>query len=339
MGLVPVLGVLALLLLSAAGELAAHPLAPSLLEIVEGGAGQVDVRWKTPANKVPGSDLRPSLPAHCQPDGGVLQEAAGTAIVQRWRVVCSAPLPGSTVGVDGIASSKADVILRLTLADEQVVSTVLTADRPTFVVPDSGGPGTVLRSYATLGVEHILSGPDHLLFVLGLMLLVASGRQLLWTVTAFTAGHSVTLSLAVLGFVNVPSGPVEALIALSILIVAVEAVRGPSERPTALRRFPWAIAFAFGLLHGFGFAGALAEIGLPAGEIPLALFSFNLGIEIGQLMFCAVVIGLYMAASRLPFERASQLVPARRAAAYVIGTLAAYWVFERTAATLAPLIA
>jgi hydrogenase/urease accessory protein HupE len=252
-------------------------------------------------------------------------------VVQTWDVVCGAPLTGSVVEVDGIAASRANVILRLALADGRVLNSVLTADRSSFMVPARERPGEVVRSYLTLGVEHILTGLDHLLFVLGLMLLVTNRRQLLWTVTAFTAGHSVTLSLATLGFVKVPSGPVEALIALSILVVAVEIARDTDSSLTKIQRRPWTIAFAFGLLHGFGFAGALSEIGLPEGEIPLALLSFNLGIEAGQLVFCGVALALYLAARYLPIAR---LLLGRRIAAYAIGSLAAFWIIERATASL-----
>jgi hydrogenase/urease accessory protein HupE len=184
----------------------------------------------------------------------------------------------------------------------------------------------VVRGYTRLGVEHILTGWDHLLFVLGLVLLVGRGRTLLWTITAFTVGHSITLSLAVLGFARIPPAPVEVLIACSIFIVGVELTREMSGRATWTHRLPWAMALAFGLLHGLGFAGALAQVGLPADEIPLALFSFNVGIEVGQLLFVGLVLAARVALRMLPvrWPQASALIPA-----YAIGSLAAYWVFER----------
>jgi hydrogenase/urease accessory protein HupE len=239
-------------------------------------------------------------------------------------------LAGSVVAVHGIAASRASVILRVALDDGRVFSSVLTADRASFQVPERERPSQVLRSYLALGVEHILTGVDHLLFVLALMLLVASRRRLVLTVTAFTVGHSVTLSLAVLGVVAVPTGPVEALIALSILVVAVELARDPDGPPSLMQRLPWTVTFAFGLLHGLGFAGSLAEIGLPAGEIPLALLSFNLGIEAGQLVFCAVCLGPLAALRSMRIAT----VPAwTKLAAYPIGTLAAFWFIERAAAS------
>jgi hydrogenase/urease accessory protein HupE len=330
-----ILSLLALAISLGHAPVSAHPLAPSLLEIIEDAPGHASVQWKTPINKVPGSDATPQLPPQCQRTGDVQEEALGTALVERWEISCSAPLSGLSVSVDDIASSKANAILRIALADGRVVNSILTADNETFQIPERETAGTVLRSYGQLGIDHILTGPDHLLFVLGLILLSATLRQLLWTVTAFTAGHSVTLSLAALGFVAVPTGPVEAMIAFSILVVAVELARDPRGTSTAISRYPWLIAFPFGLLHGLGFAGALAEIGLPVGEIPLALLSFNLGIEAGQLLFCAIVLGIYLA------FRALQIRPLARGrlfAAYFIGTLAAFWFFERVAASLPPLV-
>jgi hydrogenase/urease accessory protein HupE len=314
-------------LLLFAAPAGAHPLAPSLLQIEETEAGRAEVLWKTPLLRVPGSDLRPVLPEHCRPVGrGELREE-GAALIERWTVDCGpGALVGSRIGVTGIAESRTDALLRVVLADGRAVRQVLSAENPSFVVPERERPLDVLRSYLALGVDHILTGLDHLLFVFGLVLLVRGGRRLLWTVTAFTAGHSVTLSLAVLGFVDFRPEPVEALIALSILVLAVELTHPRDRDPTLLRRYPWAMAAGFGLLHGLGFAGALAEVGLPAGEIPLALFSFNLGIEIGQVAFVVAVL----LSGRLLAPVILRL-PARTgwAAPYAIGSLAAFWFFER----------
>jgi hydrogenase/urease accessory protein HupE len=309
----------------------AHPLAPSLLEIVETIPGLAEVRWKTPLQQVPGAALNPRLPPLCLPSGEIRTTTVGTGSERRWEITCGAPLAGSVFAVDGIASSRASVILRVALADGRVFNTVLTTDQASFRVPEQESWWQVAHSYLRLGATHILTGPDHLLFVLGLMLLVVGRRRLLFTVTAFTAGHSVTLSLAVLGVVNVPSGPIEAAIAFSILVVAVELVREPGASPTLMQRYPWIMSFVFGLLHGLGFAGALAEIGLPVGEIPLALFSFNVGIEAGQLAFCALCLVPLVAFRRWDF---TSLAVRTRMVAYPIGTLAAFWVFERAAATL-----
>jgi hydrogenase/urease accessory protein HupE len=249
----------------------------------------------------------------------------GTGMEATWEIACSGGLVGKIVGVEGIAASRADVLLRIGLTDGRSLRHVLTGDDPNFKIPGRESQLSVLASYIKLGVEHILTGFDHLLFVLGLTLLVGYGRLLLWTITAFTLGHSVTLALAVLGFVSFPPAPIEAGIALSIYVLGVGLAR--TDRKTLLRTYPWFVAGLFGLLHGLGFAGALAEVGLPEGEIPLALFSFNLGIELGQLAFVGLVLVLWALLRRLPFAwpRIVQLLPV-----YAIGSLAAFWFFERS---------
>ena len=224
-----------------------------------------------------------------------------------------------------LAEAGSDVLLRVLLADGRSLRAVLRPNAPSFILPAAQSPAGVAAGYLTLGIEHLLTGPDHLAFVLGLVLLVGSGRRLLGTITAFTLGHSVTLSLAALGFVRLPPAPIEAAIALSILVLAVELAR---QRPTVLGRRPWLMAASFGLLHGLGFAGALAQVGLPVEEIPLALLSFNVGIELGQIAFVLAILGLGLGLSPL-----LRRLPAWSAAAptYVIGTLAAFWMFERLA--------
>jgi hydrogenase/urease accessory protein HupE len=187
----------------------------------------------------------------------------------------------------------------------------------------------VVRDYVGLGIEHILFGIDHLLFVLCLLLLVRGVRKLLTTVTAFTLAHSITLAAATLGFIRVPAAPVEATIALSIVFLASELVRGEAGRSAVTRTYPWLIAFSFGLLHGLGFAGALAEVGLPQREIPLALFAFNVGVELGQLAFVTAVLSLVRFARIVPLRLPAW---APGAAGYAIGSVAAFWVFARLAA-------
>jgi hydrogenase/urease accessory protein HupE len=188
---------------------------------------------------------------------------------------------------------------------------------------------TGIRTYVRLGVEHILFGIDHLLFVLCLLLLVRDIRRLLGTITAFTLAHSITLAAATLGFVRVSATPVEATIALSIVFLASELVRGEAGRSAVTRSYPWLVAFSFGLLHGLGFAGALAEIGLPQGEIPLALFAFNVGVELGQLAFITAVLLLARLVRVVPLRLPAW---APDTAGYAIGAMASFWVFSRLAA-------
>jgi CRP-like cAMP-binding protein len=240
-------------------------------------------------------------------------------------------LAGETLRIEDLGAAKINALVSVTRLDGEALQAVLGPRRPSFDVPAHARALDVVRGYVTLGVEHILTGPDHLLFVFGLLLLVSASRLLVRTITAFTLGHSITLSVAALGLATVPSRPVEVLIALSVLALAVELARDPGA-PTLLRRFPWMMALAFGLLHGFGFAGALAEAGLPPGQIPLALVSFNGGIELGQLAFVAAVLALGALSRRV----APALAPrSTRVAVYAMGILAAYWCFERVAVWLA----
>ncbi len=320
------------LLLAAAlvpAPLAAHQFAPALFELKEVEPGRAAVRWKQPAVRVQGSRLRPVLPGSCQGIGTPEVEREGTGMLARWEITCPGGLVGTTVGVEGIPTSRADVLLRVALRDGRSFRRVLTADQPTFVVPEVERKLDVVRGYTLLGIEHILTGWDHLLFVLGLILLVDKGRRLLWTITAFTGGHSVTLALATLGLVNVRQGPIESAIALSIYVLGVEVIRRRAGRAGVMARAPWLLAGGFGLLHGLGFAGALTRVGLPSTEIPLALFAFNAGIELGQLAFVAIVLAAAagLGAIRAPWPAWSgSLVP------YAIGSLAMYWFLERVVA-------
>lgn len=307
----------------------AHPLDPALLELWESGDGAVEVLWRLPLTQPMDASLRPVLPDRCAPASVPEVSQSGAHVTQRWRLACGARrLVGERIGVEGLRERKTDALLRVHLADGRLAQAVLRGDAPFFTVPPRAGPLDVVYAYLALGLEHILTGPDHLLFVLGLVLLVR-GRQLLWTITAFTLGHSVTLSLAVLGFVHIPPRPVEALIAGSIFVVAVELTRQAQGRTLWMGRVPWAMACAVGLLHGLGFAGAMAQVGLPAHDIPLALVSFNGGIEVGQLLFVGLVLAARAALglSPVPWPRAATLIPA-----YAIGSLAAFWVFERVTA-------
>jgi hydrogenase/urease accessory protein HupE len=316
----------ALLLLLGAGPAASHPLAPSLLDLREKAPGRIAVLWRRPQLMPVGADPEPVLPPACRTVAPPAEVSQGDALVTRWTVDCGpAGLTGASVAVSGLAEAGSDVLFRVTRADGRSLRTVLRPDAPSFTLPAAQSPAGVAAGYLTLGIEHLLTGPDHLAFVLGLVLLVGGRRRLLGTITAFTLGHSVTLSLAALGFVRLPPAPIEAAIALSILVLAVELAR---ERPTVLGRRPWLMAAGFGLLHGLGFAGALAQVGLPVEEIPLALLSFNVGIELGQIAFVLAILGL--GAALRPLLRR---LPAWSAAVptYVIGTLAAFWMFERLA--------
>ena len=327
---------LGVVLLSAlASTSVAHPLAPALLELTEADPGRVEVRFKTsmyPPSRAAAERLVPILPDACSRAGPGRTAIEGGGRVQRFELACTEPLPGSEVGVAGLAENAIDALLRVELADGRSVQRVLRADRPTLVVPARPDAGQVFLSYLDMGVRHIFSGIDHLLFVFGLVLLVAAGdgylRRLLITLSAFTVGHCVTLTGAVFGWIRLPSAPVEFLIALSVLALAVELARG--EHTMRATRLPWMLAGGFGLLHGLGFAGALLEAGLPEGDILLALLSFNVGIEAGQVLFVGVVL---VATWLVRVARLADRLPqwSRQIPVYAMGSLAAMWCYERLA--------
>lgn len=324
---------LLLLLAVATHPVWAHKLAPSLLELRQVEPAVFEVSWKTPRYAPTPVPILPQLPAGCEETGERRAGYEGTGVRIDWRVGCAGPIEGETLSVQGLAENQSAALVRIDWLDGTVSQGLLNGARPAFEVPARHGKARISWDYTRLGVEHILGGIDHLLFVLGLLLLVPDLRRLAWTITAFTAGHSVTLALATLGFLRYPVDFVEFLIAVSIFVIAVELARGANEHHW-LRRSPWAAAGLFGLLHGMGFAGALRELGLPAHEIPLALFTFNVGIELGQLFFVALVLGFMVFWRRSRFAATPGLawVPI-----YLIGVLSAYWCVERGLATLAAL--
>ncbi len=305
----------------------AHALSPALLALRELTAGTYEVTWKIPTMRVIGAELRPVLPPACTPTDTPTENEDADSLTSRWTVACAGGLVGATIGVDGLGGAKTDALLHLALADGRSIDTVLRAREPSFVVPAREAWVGVASRYVGLGVDHILTGYDHLLFVFGLLLLASDWRRLVTTITAFTLGHSVTLTLAVLGVARVPPAPVEVLIAFSIFVLAVELARPHATRDaTLMRRRPWLMALVFGFLHGLGFAGTLRAAGLPGDAVPLALFGFNLGIEIGQLAFVLTVLTL-----RAGIRPLLVRVPAWADAlpTYAMGSLAACWMIER----------
>jgi len=314
-----------LLCLVQAPSVFAHALDPVLFELRERADGKVDVTWKAPNARVPGVDLRHELPPDCKQVGEVERRDEEDATISNWVVDCGGSLVGKTIGITGLEST--DALVRISLTSGLVHRRVLGAANPSITVAGEPTRLDVLHDYGRLGVEHIAGGIDHLLFVFGLLLLTGGTRQLVATITAFTLGHSVTLALAALQIVSVPQAPVEVVIAITIYILAVELARDVGPDATLLRRRPWAMAFAFGLLHGLGFAGALREAGLPANDVPLALLSFNLGIELGQLLFVGVVLA---ALAALRSVLASLPPWAHRIPVYAMGAASAYWILVRS---------
>ncbi|MGI9518317.1 MAG: HupE/UreJ family protein [Pirellulaceae bacterium] len=311
----------------------AHEMRPGYLEITETEPGTFDVLWKVPAR---GSNERLSLNVRFADDvrinGAPISLFVADAHVQQMQIKHDGGLTGTTILIEGLDNTYTDVLLRLQRLDGSEITQRLTADRPSYVVQANPGPWQVAWTYFVLGVEHILLGIDHLLFVLALLLIVNDWWKLVKTITAFTIAHSITLVLATLGYVNVPGPPVEAIIALSIVFVAAEIVRGQHGKPGLTERWPWVVAFTFGLLHGLGFAGALSEVGLPQTSIPMALLTFNLGVEAGQLLFVAAMLAMYLGArwvlSQFQTEFPTWIV---NVPAYAIGGIAAFWMVERVA--------
>src|SRR5688572_4734629 len=306
----------------------AHEVRPAYLELRESPSGELDVLWKTPMLGEMRLAIAPTLSGASEMLSPMATLHTGTAAVQTWRLRLQEPLRGRSLHIDGLAATMTDALIRIEFADGTSWVARLKPQSPELTIPERQGSGAVAATYLGLGIEHILLGIDHLSFVLALLLITRGARRLVLTITAFTVAHSITLALATLGFVQIPSSPVEAVIALSIVFVAAEVIHARRGIEGLTARAPWIVAFTFGLLHGFGFAGALAEIGLPQGQIPLALFFFNVGVEVGQLLFVAAVLG-FMALwrrARLTLPEWTALVPP-----YAIGSIAMFWVFERIA--------
>ncbi len=322
------------LLTGFASGASAHEVRPAYLELRQSAPETYGALWKVPGL---GDNLRlglyVQLPATCTNVTEPRASMVNNAYTERWIVKCAGGLTGGTIHIDGLTATTTDVLVRFERLDGTTQVTRLTPSTTSFVVEAAPNAMQVARTYLVLGVEHILGGIDHLLFVLALLILVRGTRRLIWTVTAFTVAHSLTLAGATLGFVHVPGPPVEAAIAVSILFVAAEIVHSRQGRPGLTERFPWIVAFTFGLLHGFGFASALNEVGLPQSAIPVALLFFNVGVEVGQLLFIASVVSVIALARRLTRHIGmSQPAWAWRVPPYAIGTIAAFWIIQRVAA-------
>ena len=323
---------LASLFLWCASTLAAfaHEVRPAYLELRQTASEVYDVLWKVPAR---GENLRLALYVRLPADARNVSEPRAlftdAAYLERWRIQRPGGLAGQDVTIEGLPATKVDTFIRVTDLEGVTQTMRATPDLPTVTIARIASRWQVAGTYLVLGIEHILLGIDHLLFVLALVLLVKGWKRLVGTITAFTVAHSITLAGATLGFVHVPGPPVEACIALSIVFVAAEIIRGRQGKPGLAERAPWVVAFIFGLLHGLGFAGALSEVGLPQHAIPLALLFFNIGVELGQLAFIAVVLAAARLVRHLRVPAPSwgwRIVP------YVIGAVATFWVIERTVA-------
>ena len=305
----------------------AHESRPASLELTERTPGVFVVTWRRPARGEMVLRLQPAFPRHCAERAERVAYLRQGASVERWQIDCGARgLVGHSILIEGLSATITDALIRVTLRSGATWSKLVSGNGPEFALEGEPSVRQVIRDYGMLGFDHILGGVDHLLFVFALLLIVQSTWVLVKTITAFTVAHSITLGAATLGFVDVPQAPVEAVIALSILFLATELVRGLDGTSDLTARSPWIVAFVFGLLHGFGFAGALAEVGLPQMDIPLALLSFNLGVEAGQLAFVGVVLLARWLVGRGAPQFGAWLL---KAAAYGIGITASYWFVER----------
>ena len=302
---------------------------PAYLQLTQTGADAYDVLWKSPAlDENTPLKVHPVFPAGVTEHGARRSSFAAGTLRQRWSINVAGGLNGKPILFPELPESRIDILVRLERLDGSVQLERILPSQPSFTAKASPGAYEVAKTYVAIGIGHILLGFDHLLFVLALVMIVRSTRRLLVTITAFTVAHSITLSLATLGVLHVPGPPVEAIIALSIVFVASEIIHQRQGREGLASRKPWVVAIAFGLLHGLGFAGALAEVGLPENSIPLALLFFNIGVEIGQVLFIVTVLAVYKALSKLLAGR-FDLARLASAQAYAIGGLASYWLFER----------
>ena len=312
-----------------ARDVDAHEVRPAYLEIDESAPNRFDVLWKQPSLGTLVLRLNPRLSNGLLDTPPDEEYTANSFVIRRWqgRNLSHDSFDGATLRIEGLEHTITDALVNISFASGQQIQTVLRPGSPAFGIHLTGTGKLPVPAYLTLGIEHILTGFDHLSFVLGLLLLVRGRLRLIKTITAFTLAHSMTLAAAALGYVHVSAPVIESLVALSIVFVAVELTRAWQGQEGITTRYPWLIAFTFGLLHGFAFAGSLADIGLPLHHIPAALLLFNCGVEVGQLLFVGVVFAISALLRRLPWSWLGG--PVRWAIPYGIGALASYWMLER----------
>ena len=303
----------------------AHELRPAYLQLREGNPGEFSVFWKTPMLGDGKLALEPEFSGDAKAITPITTRSPLGASIQQWTMRAN-KVRGQTLRILGLESTMTDALVQMEFADGTAWTKLLTPQEPEALIPRTSSRLETADAYMKLGVLHILTGVDHLLFILALIIITSGGWKLVKTVTAFTVSHSITLTAATLGYVHVPQRPVEAVIALSIVFVACEIVHRRQGRSGLTEQWPWLIALTFGLLHGLGFAGALSDVGMPPGHIPLALLFFSGGVETGQFLFIGAVVTLVLLARwiRLPFPHWAELVPP-----YAIGTVAMFWVIQR----------
>ena len=298
------------------------------LNLDESTKDRFSVLFKVPLSKAGRKlDLKLNLPNSCKNITPVKSQLMSKAYINTWQIECDGGLLGQKISVDGLLRTNTDMLFEMKPLDLATKTTIITTNNPSYIIPNEDSSMQVITTYTSLGIIHILEGFDHLLFVFALLLIVKNIRQLIWTITAFTLAHSITLAGASLGYLSLPQQPVEAIIALSIVFLAMEVIHKRRGITGIASKAPWIVAFAFGLLHGFGFAGALSEIGLPENDVPLALLFFNVGVELGQLIFVCVVLLISFVLKQLRqefiFEKGQLVIT------YFIGGLSSFWLIER----------
>jgi hydrogenase/urease accessory protein HupE len=320
--------ILVFVALSLSFNLQAHEIRPALLNIVEREAGVFDITWKVPSVNGMVLGIRPMLPPSLTAVGpSTNTKLPGTIIEYATYQLDGQSMAGERLFIEGLSTVQIDVLVQVYFLDGTTHSALLQPSSPEYIIPEPGTKVGISWAYLRMGIEHILSGIDHLLFVLAIVLLVPHRWKLLKTITAFTIAHSITLGLAVLGLVNIPPAPTEAIIALSIVFLAIEIIRVNQGKYSLTQSYPWIVAMIFGLFHGLGFAGALTQIGLPAKEIPLALLMFNIGVETGQVMFILLVLLGIAGLNRVKIDWP---VWSWKVLPYAIGAIASFWVVQRT---------
>lgn len=300
---------------------------PSLLSIKENKMGWFDVIWKVPTKNNKALGINAKLPESMELIGTPLERIIPGAYLETSRYKTKeTSILGKEIAIEGLDATLSQVLVRLELNDGSVFSTILKPDASTYIIPQKASKLDVALEYWEMGTIHILEGVDHLLFVFALLLIVAGFKPIIKAITAFTVAHSITLALTTLGLLSLPAAPTEAIISLSIMFLAAEIIHKYRGELSLTEKYPWVVAFIFGLFHGLGFAGALAEIGIPQHEVPLSLLMFNVGVETGQLLFIAGVLTIIALLERLPFKIPEGLV---KTIPYAIGTVAAFWTIER----------
>lgn len=305
-----------------------HEIRPAYLQIIQTSETTYEVFWKVPSRGDAVPKIYPVFPPFFSVEVLKNPNQLPGFVIYSYKISSNENLQGKVLTIKGLNKTLIDVLVNIEYLDGQKATFMLQPDKYARVIPGKTSTLDVIKTYTKLGIEHILLGIDHLLFVLALIIITVGKWKIIKTITAFTLAHSITLSLAVLGYVNFPTAPVEAVIALSIVFLAIEIIKIINGKQTLTSKKPWLVAFTFGLLHGFGFAGALANIGLPNQDIPFALAFFNVGVEIGQIAFVLVMLLVI----RILSLKKGWPVFIKKIPAYVIGSLATFWMIERIVA-------